>query len=248
MRHHYLAGVLAGGVALGSGSALATPLQFITNGSFETGNLSGWSVGGPLVMGNCPSQGRNWNVSASGSATGCSSVANPVDGRYAAYVMNDGFAWTSYTLSQNFLVPDDVSVDTAILSWMDSSVSGYSGTPRVFSVDFLLGTTRLDNVFSYKVPFIDGNAAWEIRSFDVSAILSAHTGETLTLRYTNYIPENWRGAGGFGLDGVSLMADLAPLAKLAPPSAISEPASLGLLGVGLLALAQFRRRSPATTD
>lgn len=244
MRHAYLACVLASGVVLGSGSALAAPMQFIANGSFEAGDLGGWTVGGPLAMGNCPSQGRNWNVSASGSATGCIAVASPLEGRYAAYVMNDGFAWTPYTLSQSFWVPDDVGVNSAVLSWMDSSMSAYSGLPRVFSVDFLLGTMRLDNVFSYNVPFYDGNAAWDFRSFDVGAILSAHAGETLTLRFTNYIPESWRGAAGFGLDGVSLTADLTPLA---PPAAISEPASLGLLGIGLLALYRIRRRSPAAS-
>lgn len=216
---------------MSAGAVQAGPIQLLTNGSFETGNLNGWTTSGLGSTGTCASAGRDWNVAKAGNATGCVTAGNPVDGSYAAYVMNDGMAKTNYTLAQTFFVPKGLK--EATLSWSDSIVASYSGQARSFKVDILQGTTLLGNVFSYDV-INDNNTAWDARSINVSALLASHQGENLTLRFSNYIPQSWTGGAGLAIDNVSLSAK------------VPEPSSLLLIAAGLL-VAGFarRRRAPA---
>ncbi len=230
-----LAAVLTAASTLSSGVAIAAPTQLLVNGGFETGTLAGWATSGQGTTGGCPSDGRNWNVSNSGGATGCLFAGNPLSGSYAAYVMNDsGVANNTYTLSQNFFVPTGLT--SAILSWADSSVSGYSGASRVFSVDLLEGAALLANVFTYSVPFNDGNATWDARSFDVSSVLAAHAGSTLTLRFSDFVPQVWTGAAGIGVDRVSLAAT------------VPEPGTFALFGLGITGALFARRRGKGTNS
>jgi hypothetical protein len=147
-------------------------------------------------------------------------------------VRQAGFTPSTYTLSQDLLLPTGLS--SANLSWSDTSVSGYSGTPRTLSVDFYDGATLLGNVFTYVVPSSDGLAGWDARSFDVSALLAPYGGSTVQLRFSNSIPESWTGPAGLGLDVVSLQVEAA-----AP---VPEPGSIMLLASGLAALRVRRRR------
>lgn len=210
----------------------AHALELLTNGSFETGSLSGWGAGELITLGICPSIGRDWTVSSSGAATGCTPAANPIDGVYAAYVMNDGVGGTNYTLHQSFVVPDDI--ETATLSWLDSSVSSYSGAPRSLTVSLSGGPEFMTNVYNYLVPFADNSPGWDARSFDISALLAGHEGDVLQLRFQNFIPQSWTGPAGFGLDRVSLAVTIA---------AVPEPGTLALLGLSVAGLAWTRRRS-----
>lgn len=219
-----------------SAAAHAAPFSLIANGGFETGTLANWSVnnlGSPT--GGCPSAGRNWNVATSGSATGCTAVGAPTEGRYAAYVMNDGFAGYTYTLSQTFVVP--LHVATASLAWSDSSVTSYSGQARKFSVDLYAGNSLLGNLYLFNMPYSDNAPVWDARSVNVTALLASHGGESLTLRFSNIIPTAWTGPAGLGLDNIRLTGETA-----APPAEVPEPASLLLVGLGLMAGALVRRR------
>jgi hypothetical protein len=211
----------------------AAPTELISNGSFETGNLTSWSTSGLGTVGNCANVGRDWNVSSSSSATGCALPGAPVDGAFAAYVMNDGgVTATDYTLSQDFVVP--VGLTSASLSWFDSSVSNYFGESRSLVVELLKGSTLLSTVYTYVVPASDDIDSWDNRLFDVSALLSARQGQTLTLRFSNKIPEVWTGPAGLGLDKVSVMAEVA---------AVPEPNALVLLLAGAVVLGFWRRRA-----
>lgn len=226
------------GMVLVSGLASAAPVQLLSNGGFETGNLTGWVTSGLGTTGTCPSQGRDWNVSSLPSATGCSEAGSPVSGVYAAYVMNDGgFANTTYTLSQSFVVSSGLTA--AALSWSDSSVSNYSGAARLFFVDILKGTTLLANIYTYSVPLTDFDAGWNARSFDISSLLLANVGNTLTLRFSNSIPSVWTGPAGLGVDEVSLLANV---------STVPEPATLFMLGLGLSGIVFSKRHKRSKAD
>lgn len=228
----FLKSIAAASLLAASTLAHAASFSLISNGGFETGTLANWSVNGiGSTTGTCPSAGRNWNVSTSGGATGCSGVGNPVEGKYAAYVMNDGLAGSAYTLSQDFLVP--MGVTSASLAWSDSIYTSYTGNLRQLSVDLYAGNTLLGNAYLYNIPSSDSNIAWDARQADVTAMLKAHGGQTLTLRFSDIIPNTWTGPSGLGLDNVSLTGQA---------NAVPEPGSLLLLGLGLMAGAVVRRR------
>jgi len=210
-------------------SAYAGPVQLVTNGGFETGNFTGWTAVSNGATGGCGS--NLWVVNNTGTQ-GCTSygttTAAPISGTYAAFNTFDGSA-VNYTLSQQIIVPG--SITAATLSFMDEFTMGYSGTLRTFNVGFYnaAGTTLLGNVFTQQ-PGVSQKQAWTQQSIDVKALLASYVGNTLTLRFTQIIPQDYTGPAGFGLDNVSLIAE------------VPEPSSIALLGLGLLGFVGLRRK------
>jgi hypothetical protein len=124
------------------------------------------------------------------------------------------------------------------LSFDFSSVSNYSGTSRTFSVDFFQGTTLIGNAFLYTVPFVDGTTSWTAVALNVYGLLSGYAGQTVELRFSDFIPQSWTGPAGLGLDAVSLEATV--------PATVPEPTLLTLLGVGFAGIGYRRTRRKQT--
>src|SRR4026207_324347 len=102
--------------AITATAAIATPTELIPNDSFESGTLAGW-----LASSSTPDLGAGfdvgWNVASSAALGGGINVADPI-GFYAAYESFDGSGPKTRTLSQSFVVPNDLS--QAVLSFSDS--------------------------------------------------------------------------------------------------------------------------------
>jgi hypothetical protein len=226
-------------------TATAWSGNLIINGTFETGNTSGWTaVSSPFfnTTGSC-----NNGFAAQTTATGCRSGTNPVSGSYAAYtsasfptINNDVGEWDNY-LRQTFVVP--AGITSAILTWQDSSA--YTGTGTFRGVDYeaalKIGSTYLGGQFSLTNPGGNGFQPWTTEAWDVTSILQANVGQTLTLEMAAFVFFDSRGGSGsygtaanIGFDNIALNATAS--------SPTPEPEMMGLTGAALVALGvRFRR-------
>jgi hypothetical protein len=223
-------------LALVSGQAKA--LEVITNGGFETGDLTAWTTAGVPVgstVGACGvgANTRDWNVSDSGSATNCNNPGDPVFGSYAAYNMfNAGTtAPLSYDLRQVIVLPPGLVAAT--LSWADALSWAFGGSsPRVFSIDLFDPTfrTRIDNVYTNALtPPTDGSTGWITHARDISSLVSPFAGASVGLQLSASVPESWTGGAGMGVDEVSLEVT------------VPEPPVIALFGIGLAVIGCRRR-------
>jgi hypothetical protein len=216
-------------------AASADAQNVIVNGGFETGNLSGWTTSGlGSAASTCPSGPRDWNVSSVGTATGCTPVSNPVEGRFAAYNMYDGPGPLEYTLSQSFLVPTGLT--SAQLGFLYTFINPSDAT-RTFGFRVLDGAS---SIFTQALAH-SGSLPWTSYTTDLTAFLAGQGGRTLTLQYFSNVPRTWTGPAGLGLDAVSLNVQAV--------TTTPEPASIVLVATGMLAVfGVARRRRTATTE
>ncbi|RLQ21713.1 hypothetical protein DWB85_10485 [Seongchinamella sediminis] len=146
----------------------------------------------------------------------------------------------AYQLSQSVSVPSGVSAAT--LSWSQSVVASFSGAPRVLAVEITnaAGDTILDTIRS--TDYLGSESTgWTSETEDLTANLAALEGQTVNLRFSVYISENWTGPAGLGLDSVSLDITAAPQS---PPAPVPTMSLYGLLAtaLGIIFLATPRLR------
>jgi hypothetical protein len=221
---------------------LAGAAPLITNGGFESGFTS-WTLVDQLG-----SDGTFFQQSETSSPVNLDPVPAPPGGNYAA--MTDAQGPGSHLLYQDFVVP--ASLGSAVLTF-DLFIGNRVGdffTPSPASLDFstpaLNQQARVDilpagtDPFSVSLsdvllPLFQTNpgdpliSGYTPHNADVTALLNAHLGETLRLRFAEtdnvFIFQ-------LGVDNVSLDT----------VSAIPEPTATLLLGSGLVGLAGLRRK------
>lgn len=220
--------VFAAAMSVASAGAGATAV--LVNGGFESG-LTGWAVTG----GNSGGCDTNFNVSTTGTATGCSGYApippaffGPASGNYAAYASFDGNGPEHHTLTQAFSIASGTTM--LDINWDDALGFGNGWIfpqPRVYSVNLLkadgtLEATLLSESFTNKT----GGTLQHWTSHDINAsIYLSDLGSGGKLQFDLYVPQSFTGPGVFGLDNVAVT------------TTVPEPASLALAGLALCGLA-----------
>ena len=228
---------LAAGIFVAPASARAAEL--LLNGGFEAG-LTSWTVVDQ------PGGSGSWfSQTGTGSPLNGFLVPAPPEGSFAA--MTDQGGPGSHVLYQDFLVPTTVTSATLEFQYYIQNLAGAFFTPD--SLDFTVDPNqqaRVDIITTTADPFSvlaadillnlyqtmvgdPTESGYTLLSYDLTAFLQAHAGETLRLRFAE-VDNQFFFANG--VDAVSL--DVA---------AVPEPATLALLGIGLASAAWRRRRS-----
>jgi hypothetical protein len=218
--------------------AQAGPSFLITNGTFETGTLAGWTAttGAPFmdVTGSC-----NDGFAAQSSAVGCATGTDPAFGTYAAYssttfpaINNNVGEWDNF-LSQNIVVPVG-PINNATLTLDYTATWGSAGTffhGVAVEAEILQGSNFLYSAAFVVNPGTGGSVPWTPFSSDITSVLAAHAGQTLTFELLSIDFYDTRGGGTGNVQTLSTGYDNVQIEVNTP-----EPEALWMAGGGLLLL------------
>ena len=219
--------------------------ELITNGGFETGDLTGWTV-----TNEAGGSGTWYTGTGSGTPLNGMPTAGPKTG--AHYAVTDQGGPGAHVLAQSVTVVPGAS---SVIFSFDQFVNDYGGTPTPLRpLDFNGGGTeyaRVDLLRAGANPFSTASAdilqtfydgadpalgvtnLYTHYSFDITGLVGG--GGTYTVRFAE--ADN-QGNFNQGVDNVSLLATPAPAPK-GGPAAVPEPSSVApfaLAGLGLLGL------------
>lgn len=218
----------------------ATLTSLITNGDFETGTVAGWTST-TQQFGNAPGSCDD-AFAAQSTAAGCATGTAVAFGTYAAYSSTSfpgggsgTLEWDNY-LSQNFTVPAVVYGGTFSFEW--TATYGGNGSFQGVNVlaEIFQGATLLGQFGGVVNPNSAGSVPWTLSTNDISSVLTAHAGQTLTLELLSisFPPTTANTATlNTGFDNVDIEADVTP-----------EPATVWLAAAGVMMLlvgSQVRR-------
>jgi len=200
----------------GSATASAVTTELLTNGSFESGDFSGWTTTQPTVP------LTPW-LSATAADRGFFDSASPQDGTHDALHGFDG-APGAYTLTQQVTFP---AVSAATLAWKDRYQYNIRGAARTVEVRILdTADTLLATPYSLGIGPGTGDSGWQDHAVDVAGF----SGRTVRVQFYFNVPENFTGPAQAELDAISLLVTPQPPAPtslvgilLPPPKPQSQP-------------------------
>lgn len=176
----------------------------IVNGSFETGDFTGWEViaiGNPL---------EPWTVSGAGAGSGYGlATTQPQDGNFVAWNGFDGAGPMEFLMSQKVLLPPN----PVTLSWQDrvqwdfGYAFGIATEARAFEVQVrdVESDAVLDTIYSFntQTEFVaaSGDTGWQSHTVD----LAAFAGQLVQLAFVEFIPQLLTGPAQIEFDNIRLI-------------------------------------------
>ena len=170
------AGVSGLGVALvpSSNAPEQSEANALVNGSFETGDFSGWTT----AVTNTPLD--DWTVSSAGAGSGFGfATTQPQDGTSNAWNGFDGSGPMDFTMFQDVVVPSAGELTFQYRAQWDFSLGGTANIGRDFFVEVLDPGTSvlLDTVFAFNTGDQSTNPTGDTGWLTETADLSAFSGQ-----------------------------------------------------------------------
>ena len=179
--------------------------QLIINGSFETGDFSGWNVSTASTGGDgTPFQPWSVTTGGAGGFFGFEIVETlPQHGTHDAWNGFDGGGPMEYRMYQDISIPNGVSIN---LSWRDRAQWNFccgQTKPRTYEVQLRNPSTNavLTTLYSFSTGIEAGyhDTGWLTHSHD----LSAFAGQTVRIFFLETIPEFFTGPAQIEFDSIS---------------------------------------------
>jgi len=179
--------------------------QLIINGSFETGDFSGWNVS-TAATGGEGSPFVPWSVTSAGSGgfAGYEILqTSPQHGTHDAWNGFDGAGPMEFRMYQDVSIPNGAALS---LSWRDRAQWNFccgQTQPRTYQVQLRNPATNavLTTLYSFSTDVVAGyhDTGWLTHTHNVSAF----AGQTVRLFFLETIPETFTGPGQIEFDSIS---------------------------------------------
>ncbi|MEP6819193.1 MAG: Calx-beta domain-containing protein [bacterium] len=179
--------------------------QLIINGSFESGDFSGWNVS-TVATGGSGTPFQPWSVTPAdgGGFQGYEILpTSPQHGTHDAWNGFDGGGPMEFRMYQDISIPSGASLS---LSWRDRAQWNFccgQTRPRTYEVQLRNPATNavLTTLYSFSANTVDGyhDTGWLTHSHD----LSAFAGQTVRIFFLETIPENFTGPAQLEFDSIT---------------------------------------------
>lgn len=201
-----------------SDASAETSRTALVNGSFETGDFTGWTAavtGAPFV---------GWTVSPAGDGSGFFPLTDPQDGDFVAWNGFDGLGPMEFTLQRDIRVGGG---PLQALTWSDRAQWDFTlgdpaTQPRLVELQILDPESGavLATPYSFSTGLNPtGDTGWQARMAD----LSAFRGQTVRISFRQVIPEAITGPGQYELDAVEVVGAGSGSAKLLQSAEVLNP-------------------------